>query len=105
MTTLMSYRNEWNSVVLPGPYQTSPFQMGGSVPPPFPSVTRQRMWYLIRGLQPGGHYEARVQAKNAHGWNKLSPVFHFSTRSAGRFTQLLRLIYCWGDATSSVCIC
>lgn len=75
----MNYRNEWNSVVLPGPGGMSPYAQ----PAPYPGVTRQKMSYMIRGLQPGIHYEARVQAKNVHGWNKLSPVFHFSTRSAG----------------------
>lgn len=84
VTSLMSYRNEWNSVVLPGPggmNPTNPYAQ--AVAPPYPGVTRQKMWYLIKGLQPGMHYEARVQAKNMHGWNKLSPVFHFSTRSQG----------------------
>lgn len=41
------------------------------------------MSYMVRGLQPAAHYEARVQAKNAHGWNRFSPVFHFQTRAEG----------------------
>lgn len=32
---------------------------------------------------PASNYEARVQARNDHGWNKLSSVFHFSTRAEG----------------------
>lgn len=80
LTNLMNYRNEWNSVVLPGPTVNSLFP--GQAP--YPGVTRQKMWYMIRGLQPNTQYEARVQAKNVHGWNKLSPVFHFSTKSLGK---------------------
>lgn len=44
---------------------------------------RHRMSYLIRNLMPASNYEARVQARNDHGWNKLSSVFHFSTRAEG----------------------
>lgn len=53
-------------------------------PPPFPGVTRQRMNYIIRSLQAGTTYEVRVQARNVHGWNKLSPIFHFTTKSNGK---------------------
>ena len=44
---------------------------------------RQRMSYLIRNLSPATNYEARVHARNDHGWNKLSGIFHFSTRAEG----------------------
>ncbi|CRK87748.1 CLUMA_CG001542, isoform A [Clunio marinus] len=43
--------------------------------------THHHMSYLIKNLSPATNYEARVQARNDHGWNKLSNVFHFSTRS------------------------
>lgn len=45
------------------------------------------MSYLIRNLTPFSNYEARVQARNDHGWNKLSSTFHFSTRAEGKFNQ------------------
>lgn len=80
-TTIVGYRNEWNSVVIPGAGVLNPQQ---NVPPPYPGVTVQKMWYMIRGLQPATTYEARVQARNVHGWNKLSPIFHFTTRSNGK---------------------
>lgn len=47
--------------------------------------THHHMNYLIKHLQPAANYEARVQARNDHGWNKLSNVFHFSTRAEGKF--------------------
>lgn len=46
---------------------------------------RHRMSYLIKNLTPASNYEARVQARNDHGWNKLSSTFHFSTRAEGKF--------------------
>lgn len=48
--------------------------------------THHHMSYLIKTLQPASNYEARVQARNDHGWNKLSNVFHFSTRSEGELS-------------------
>lgn len=69
----MDFSNQWNSVILPA----NP----GIDNPPYPGVTRQKMWYLMKQLQPGTTYEVRVQAKNAHGWNKMSPIFHFTTKS------------------------
>ena len=78
----MIYRNDWNSVVLPGAGVTN---LQIPLPPPFPGVTRQKMWYTVRSLHPSTTYEARVQARNQHGWNKLSPIFHFTTRSNGNF--------------------
>ncbi|XP_018323702.1 protein amalgam-like [Agrilus planipennis] len=74
-----NYRNNsWNSVVIPIQGMTNTLL---PMPPPFPGVSRQKMWYLISNLSPGTNYEARVQAKNVHGWNKLSPVFHFTTKA------------------------
>lgn len=78
--TKFTYRNDWNSVVLPG---AGVVNVQFPLPPPYPGVTRQRMSYVIKGLHPSTTYEARVQAKNQHGWNKLSPIFHFTTRSIG----------------------
>ncbi|XP_044759948.1 lachesin-like [Coccinella septempunctata] len=72
-TVKMDFSNQWNSVILPA----NP----GADNPPYPGVTRQKMWYLMRQLQPGTTYEVRVQARNVHGWNKMSPIFHFTTKS------------------------
>lgn len=80
-SAMLPYRNDWNSVVLPGVGVTNP-QI--PIPPPYPGVTRQKMSYVIKGLQAGMNYEARVQARNSHGWNKMSPIFHFTTRSNGK---------------------
>lgn len=44
-----------------------------------PSNARQYQWYMISGLQAASNYEARVYARNIHGWNGLSNVFYFST--------------------------
>jgi hypothetical protein len=47
------------------------------------NTVRHHMNFLIKNLVPASHYEARVQARNDHGWNKLSTTFHFSTRTEG----------------------
>lgn len=70
-------RNDWSSVILPGPSVYT-----GAVS--YTSLTRQYMSYMIRGLVPSTHYEARVQAKNSHGWNRVSPIFHFTTRAESK---------------------
>lgn len=44
---------------------------------------RHHISVLLRNLTPASNYEARVQARNMHGWNEMSPVFHFSTRAEG----------------------
>lgn len=53
--------------------------------------THHHMSFLIKNLSPATNYEARVQARNDHGWNKLSNVFHFSTRSEGKFPHQHRI--------------
>lgn len=45
------------------------------------SVPRHRTSYVITKLRYATNYEVRVQARNLHGWNKLSQTFHFSTQS------------------------
>ncbi|KAK9883141.1 hypothetical protein WA026_001339 [Henosepilachna vigintioctopunctata] len=72
-TVKLDFSNQWNSVVIPSSVSVET--------PPYPGVTRQKMSYFMRQLQPGTTYEVRVQAKNVHGWNKISPIFHFTTRS------------------------
>lgn len=49
------------------------FSMEGNV--------RHRQSFVIRDLRSAMNYEARVQARNVHGWNKLSNVFYFSTQA------------------------
>ncbi|XP_050438441.1 neurotrimin-like isoform X2 [Adelges cooleyi] len=59
-----SMRNEWNDVVLPA----------------LPSEQfTHRMSYIIRGLEAGSEYEAKVMAKNRFGWTPLTPAFKFTT--------------------------
>ncbi|XP_059482890.1 lachesin isoform X2 [Neocloeon triangulifer] len=41
-----------------------------------------RASYVIRPLQPGGAYEAVVQAKNKYGWNEVSDLYKFYTRGS-----------------------
>ncbi|KAK6632351.1 hypothetical protein RUM44_007392 [Polyplax serrata] len=60
-------RGDWSDVILPA----------------IPSeLFTQQMSYVIRGLEPGSQYEARVRARNRFGWNELSEQFHFSTRGS-----------------------
>ncbi|XP_073987400.1 neurotrimin-like isoform X2 [Rhodnius prolixus] len=56
---------EWNEVSLPSS--------------PNSDIT-QEMSYLIRKLDSDTKYEAKVQARNSFGWNRMSEVFTFSTR-------------------------
>lgn len=42
---------------------------------------RYRQSYVIGNLRPATNYEARVEARNRHGWSKLSMVLNFSTRA------------------------
>lgn len=59
---------EWNEVSLPSS--------------PNSDIT-QEMSYLIRKLDSDTKYEAKVQARNSFGWNRMSEVFTFSTRGLG----------------------
>ncbi|XP_030755972.1 limbic system-associated membrane protein-like isoform X2 [Sitophilus oryzae] len=58
-------RLEWRDVILPA----SPIQPAGL----------QSMSYIIRGLEGGQQYEARVQARNKFGWSPVSDSFTFKT--------------------------
>ncbi|XP_063240276.1 neuronal growth regulator 1-like [Bacillus rossius redtenbacheri] len=42
----------------------------------------QRAWHVIRQLQPGASYEAKVRARNRFGWGEQSPSFQFATSSS-----------------------
>lgn len=42
------------------------------------------MSYVIRGLEPGQNYEAKVQARNKFGWSPISEAFTFQTTDTGQ---------------------
>lgn len=48
-----------------------------------PSPGLQSMSYVIRGLEPGQNYEAKVLAKNKYGWSPVSEPFSFKTTETG----------------------
>ncbi|XP_052873378.1 uncharacterized protein LOC128278687 [Anopheles cruzii] len=76
---------QWENVVIPemNDYGAHNLNFYNMVPPyaPYQPTVRHRMSFQLRNLKPASNYEARVQARNDHGWNKLSSIFHFSTRS------------------------
>lgn len=45
------------------------------------SIPRHRTSYVITKLRFATNYEVRVQARNLHGWNKLSATFYFATQA------------------------
>lgn len=75
--------NQWENVVIPEVYDEQGFRYTAFAGYQHVQNTRHRRSFLIKGLQPATSYEARVQARNDHGWNKLSSIFHFSTTSEG----------------------
>lgn len=75
---------QWENVVIPEVFDDYGHHMHYSYSHHIPQNIRHSRSFLIRNLQPGTHYEARVQARNDHGWNKLSTIFHFTTRSDGK---------------------
>lgn len=85
-----SLSDQWENVVIPEnfpeyyPAQPSTFNLNEYHYNSHVN-THQHMSFLIKNLLPATNYEARVQARNDHGWNKLSNVFHFSTRAEGEF--------------------
>lgn len=84
---------EWENIVIPQMHQYNqqihPYQHMTNN-----HNSRHKMSYLIKSLAPSSNYEARVQARNDHGWNKLSSTFHFSTRAEGKMTVSATLFYC-----------
>lgn len=87
-----SLSDQWENVVIPEnfpeyyPSQPSTFNLNEYHYNSHVN-THHHMSYLIKNLSPATNYEARVQARNDHGWNKLSNVFHFSTRSEGELSE------------------
>lgn len=72
-----SSKGDWRNVILPAPRQSR-----NSV---------QTMSYMIRGLEPGQQYEAKVQARNKFGWSPVSKSFVFQTAERGKSTCCSRL--------------
>jgi neuronal growth regulator 1 len=89
--------DQWENVVIPEVYHDYAHKGGSYRGHTGPNMIashhivsqnfRHRMHFLIKNLAPSSNYEARVQARNDHGWNKLSTTFHFSTRSEGEFSS------------------
>ncbi|XP_050067156.1 neural cell adhesion molecule 2-like isoform X2 [Anopheles maculipalpis] len=76
--------DQWENVVIPEMNDYgAPNHFFNMVPPyaTYQPTIRHRMSFQLKNLKPASNYEARVQARNDHGWNKLSSIFHFSTRS------------------------
>ncbi|ERL95615.1 hypothetical protein D910_00041 [Dendroctonus ponderosae] len=57
--------SDWRNVILPASRATN--------------RGVQSMSYVIRGLEPGQQYEAKVQARNKFGWSPISKSFIFQT--------------------------
>lgn len=65
---------------------------------PWNANGHQKMAYMMVNLRTAANYEVRVQARNVHGWNRLSSTFHFSTAD---FVGELR----GADGVVSPCVC
>lgn len=79
--------DQWENIVIPEIFDD--FGNHYSFSHHIPTNIRHSRSFLIKSLEPGTHYEARVQARNDHGWNKLSSIFHFTTRSEGELNGVL----------------
>lgn len=64
-------RTDWRDVILP------------ALPTQAPGL--QTMSYVIRGLDAGQNYEAKVQSRNKFGWSPVSEAFTFQTTDTGRY--------------------
>lgn len=77
--------NQWENIVIPEVYDEQGLRYTGYSGYQHVQNTRHRRSFLLRGLHPATNYEARVQARNDHGWNKLSSIFPFSTAPEGTY--------------------
>ncbi|XP_059480564.1 limbic system-associated membrane protein-like isoform X2 [Neocloeon triangulifer] len=74
MNDSLPVQGKWHDVILaPNPITASIGHVGKG--------GRHQGAYVIRPLQPGCAYEAVVQAKNKYGWNDVSEIHKFYTRS------------------------
>lgn len=83
--------DQWENIVIPEIFDD--YGNHYSYSHHIPQNIRHSRTFLIKNLEPGTHYEARVQARNDHGWNKLSSIFHFTTRSEGESCPALLLAF------------
>lgn len=67
-------RTDWRDVILPAVSNQH--------------VGLQSMSYIIRGLEPGQNYEAKVLARNKYGWSAISEPFSFQTTETGWYSNL-----------------
>ncbi|XP_063695860.1 lachesin-like [Culicoides brevitarsis] len=77
----LGIENQWENVVIPEVYDEQGLRYRSYAGYEHVQNTRHRRSFLIKGLVPSTNYEARLQARNDHGWNKLSSIFHFTTAS------------------------
>lgn len=68
---LIDKRTDWRDVIL-----AASLSLSSGV---------QSMSYVIRGLEPGQNYEAKVQARNKFGWSPMSEAFTFQTTDSGQY--------------------
>ncbi|KAF4523236.1 hypothetical protein B566_EDAN011462, partial [Ephemera danica] len=88
--------SKWHDVILaPGPNAAASSSSRGGRDSSSTSSEHAGS-YLIRPLQPGAMYEAIVQAKNRYGWNDVSDLYKFYTRSSSE--SLLDEADVMGDA-------
>lgn len=67
--TFFDRRHEWRDVILPANGKATTVYNSGV----------QSMSYLIKGLDPGQNYEAKVESRNKFGWSSPSEPFSFQT--------------------------
>ncbi|KAJ6637932.1 Titin [Pseudolycoriella hygida] len=84
----MHWRNDWRDVVLPAV--------------PLSHHYTQGMSYMIRGLDPDQQYEAKVQARNRHGWGEMSQSFTFTTSTNDSEMRDLSVTYYGGSTSNSM---
>uniref|UniRef100_A0A336KBP2 CSON001901 protein n=1 Tax=Culicoides sonorensis TaxID=179676 RepID=A0A336KBP2_CULSO len=78
----LGLENQWENVVIPEVYDEQGLRYRSFAGYEHVQTnTRHRRSFLIKGLTPATNYEAKLQARNEHGWNKLSSIFHFTTAS------------------------
>lgn len=80
----LGIENQWENVVIPEVYDEQGLRYRSFAGYEHVQNTRHRRSFLIKALTPATNYEARLQARNDHGWNKLSTIFHFTTASEGK---------------------
>lgn len=75
--TFFDRRHEWRDVILPANGKATTVYNSGV----------QSMSYLIKGLDPGQNYEAKVESRNKFGWSSPSEPFSFQTTDNGELSH------------------